>query len=1215
MAAFRAMCFRAAQLGVLLSLWVAALSTAEAQGPNRAPRPSPARPETAGPQPAPQPAEGKSLAYPLRHGQAQELVPIVGRVLAGQNPQSHTSVDPQGNRIIVYGAKADHELARQVISALDLPAAPPAQQPAAPQDNHELRGYRVAGEYLHAWAQELERRTQHIPGSRVAADSRTGQIVVLAPPSMHREIAGLLRTQPMPAPQPPAAPDFVPPPAGPLELPEGPLRPIGLRYADGGEIMAALGRLFHSRWQDMPEDASGVMAAHLLQPEGPPVLVLYHPDNQELAIDGPADAAEQLRRLIQTLDAPNQTSGDRVHLVTIRHADPGQVRWATAAYRQANAQPAPEAAVEGQAADERGPIGPVQIEYIPGLDAFVVRGNARDVQRVVAIIEQIERVSVENEPRLEIVHLRHVASQQMAELVRQIYEDILLPRQGRVSITELVKPNALLLIGQGDSVQTVIDLIERLDQPVQPGTQFEVYRLKHAGAQTAQATLQEFFADRPALGTRVLVTADFRTNSILVQGSPRDVAEALLLLRKIDSPENQTVNELRVFPLQNSLASDLAPVLLTAVGQQVTGVPGLPQQQLTGPQAEPRSSTLRFLTIDAAGQRKIDSGILTDVRITPDPRANALLVSAPPESMELVATLIRQLDQVPAARSQMKVFTIVNGDAFSLALVLQDLFGQQQFGGLPGFGAGGLVAGETSLVPLRFSVDQRTNSIIASGSGDDLLVVEALLLRLDEDEVRDRETVVYRLKNAPALDVAAAIQDFLFQQRDVLMLDPNLVNPFERLEREVVVVSEPVTNSLIVSATPRYFEEVRKIIDQLDARPPMVLIQVLLADITLAGTDEFGIELGLQSSVLFDRGLVGNGIVGPGFRFAPGEIPNDSPASRGVVGPQGYSSFGVGRSNSALGFGGLVLSASSDSVAFLLRALRQRRRVDVLARPQVMTLDNQPAFIQVGQRVPIVSGTATNQFGQTNQVTLENVGLILGVTPRVSPENVVVMEIDAERSEVGPEAEGIPIAFGPTGEVIRSPRINTTTAQTTVSARNGQTIILGGLIQPNRSTVRRTVPVLDSIPVVKHLFRYDVEEVEKNELLIIMTPHVVRSEADADRLKAIEAARMNWCLQDVERIHGDLGLHGAPYGMEEVEVRVIRPETDEQGNLIFPELIKPAQESESLPAPPSRQEGDRPRVQQQSGPALAPGQRTAWEPSVKATGPSERRRETTPETK
>ena len=100
-------------------------------------------------------------------------------------------------------------------------------------------------------------------------------------------------------------------------------------------------------------------------------------------------------------------------------------------------------------------------------------------------------------------------------------------------------------------------------------------------------------------------------------------------------------------------------------------------------------------------------------------------------------------------------------------------------------------------------------------------------------------------------------------------------------------------------------------------------------------------------------------------------------------------------------------------------------------------------------------------------------GLILGVTPRISPDGLVVMEIDAEKSEVGPEAEGIPISISASGQVIRSPRINTTTAQTTVSANSGQTVVLGGLITKSKAEIHRKVPLLGDMPLLGRLFRYD----------------------------------------------------------------------------------------------------------------------------------------------
>src|SRR5690606_6707260 len=163
---------------------------------------------------------------------------------------------------------------------------------------------------------------------------------------------------------------------------------------------------------------------------------------------------------------------------------------------------------------------------------------------------------------------------------------------------------------------------------------------------------------------------------------------------------------------------------------------------------------------------------------------------------------------------------------------------------------------------------------------------------------------------------------------------------------EVVIVAEINSNSLIISATPNYFKELSDIIRQVDEEAPIVMIQVLIGEVTLGDIDEFGVEFGLQDSVLFDRSLLENitnintvtqppgGAVTtvtrqpvqaatqtPGFNFGDANQPlgnsgsATSLATAGAVGAQSLSSFGVGRVSQAAGFGGFVLSASSNSIS------------------------------------------------------------------------------------------------------------------------------------------------------------------------------------------------------------------------------------------------------------------------------------------------------------
>ncbi len=733
----------------------------------------------------------------------------------------------------------------------------------------------------------------------------------------------------------------------------------------------------------------------------------------------------------------------------------------------------------------------VEIEILPDLDVIILRGRDPDVEEVARIIEEIERLAALTVPEIEIYRLNHVHNMSIVTILNLVAQDLIGGRQGRIHVTPLVKPNALLLIGWGEAIRSMKELIDKLDQPVSPDSQLRVYQLQHAGVLNAAGLLQESFGTPEGLGPRVELVPDERTNSLIVRAAPRDLAEVDLLISRLDRPESGFVNQARLFQLRNTLATELAITLsnaFTAAG---------------GPPGEPRSAILELLTADAEGERMIRSGVLSDVQVTPDPHTNTLVVTAPVESMDLLAALIKQLD-VPSGVAQIKVFNIVNGDATRMVEMLRALMPAEAMI------AGPALAGaedEGTMVPVRFSVDIRTNNIIATGSEGDLEIIEALLLLLDEEDVEERINEVYNLKNAPATDVADAVNEFLRSERALQMALPGIVGPYAMIEAEVVVVPEPVSNTLIISATPRYYERIMNVIEKLDAQPAQVMIQVVIAEVRLSNSDEFGVELGLKDSVLFDREQAGGASLG------------------NRVGSGGFTDLNVGRANPTLGYGGLVLSASSDSVDVLIRALQRTSKLEVLGRPQIMTLDNEAAFIQVGARVPRIVGARLVDRVQTNIVELENVGLILGVTPRISPEGMVVMEIDAERSRLGPESEGIPISIDERGEAVRSPQIEVTTAQTTVSAASGETIVLGGLITKSTSQVRRGIPYLSSLPVVGALFRYEIEEDERTELLIFMTPQVIRDREDAERVKQLEAARMSWCLADVHELHGPTGIH------------------------------------------------------------------------------------------
>lgn len=1168
-----------------------------------------------------------------------------------QYEESDGSEEPPASRSSLYTSEPvdDYEqVAQQPNSGTSRPA-----RRAARQENTEesvARGYRVPAEDLEFVVQDLRKRFA-LDGVAIGSDTRTSQVVVHAPLAVHQQIAGLLRPRnseaAAPAPQRTASG-------------RGSSGSYQLRHLTSDDFVATVRAIWGDQVVFARGEQDGIVTARIPSQDGAPVLLQIDHRTQRVAAVGTNPSRGSVDKIVQAIDHPGDNPEVDSQIVSVNKSDRQQVRKAISAIltsaqatreddsvavqgrnqvsrngkqarrtqqiaqalpqnqqgrneqgkedREAQALiPAEEqnrTPIMGLEDEDAGLIGPVQIEFIEGLDVYIVRGKKRDVERVVQIIADIEAVSKETQPEVEIRPLDDVASVPMADLLNQIYDQVLSTRQGRVTILALVKPNALLLIGRKESVQVVKELIAKLDQPTSPSALWKVFRLKHASVTEAAVTVQNLFsgvtaaAGQPGAGggapggfgggglggaagptglrPRITVISDVRSNSLIVQASGRDLEEVSALIEEIDVEASVITSELRVFKLTNTLAQELAPVLQDAIRgtttaragaggqqgqfgqqggfQQGGQFPGQGQQGVGGAgqqNQQVRSTSLQFVTIDQQGKKTVASGIATDVVITADVAVNALVVRAPAKAMDLISAIIDELDSGPDAQAQIKVFTIVNGDATYLGQTLQQLFGQQvtigrgqggafggaaQFGALGGaFGnaAGQTGTGETNLVPLRFAIDARSNSIIASGSSGDLAVVEVLLLRLDESNVRSRKLSVFRLKNAFAQDVANAITTFLQSQRTLFQQDQifnTSVSPWDQLERQVIVTAEPQTNSVIVSATPNFVEPITEIINQLDFRPAMVMVQVLIAEVNLADVYEFGVELGLQDSLVFDRGKAslasGSPAATPGFNFNNVNLPNQNSLYQGTLAGQAISGFGLGRAGT-LGYGGLVASAANESINLLVRALEDSNRLQVLSRPEIMAVHNRPAQILVGQKVPRITNSTINNLGNT-QNTLQDVdvGIILNIIPQINDDGVVVLYVEAQKSAVGPEEQGVVVTVNAQGQPVKSPRIDTTSAFTTISAKDGQTVVFAGLITSTKQEVVRRVPYLSDIPVLGQLFRFETDTQKRTELLIVMTPKIVQYDADYQWLNDTESRRMNWCLGDVVSVHGDVGLKG-----------------------------------------------------------------------------------------
>lgn len=1101
--------------------------------------------------------------YQLKHVDPTDVRRMLKDLLGDASSSAQVFADSERSELIVSGDASAHKLAAQLIKQVDLPQQTSEKTDAA----KTLKRYSIPDGKHEGFAADIRR---HLGDQvRVTVDRDGRSLLVMATPRVHESIQAVIdrmsSSQPRPASAAVSSPVEIEVADASTLFPGTAVKSIArrnetvairLRNITTRQCRLALGKLLGSQLQDQGS------SRYRYAGSAGSVEITFDSDQNICQLKGDAELSQQFAALVDSLEASQESAnGDTFRFVPLKKVRPDVLQEAIRTWRRTAGEghvlqgadhssvdrsnkirqigfqtQADEAAANDEAVDAadanndlRRPSSDVTVEPLPDLDVLILRGRDPDVKELLQIIQEIERLSDETATEIEVYHLKHVKGSALEDFIDDVLDDLTQPLQGRISITPIVKPNALLLIGWGEAVKAAKKLIERLDRPVSPDSQMKVFALKHAPAAEVSTAITTFLNDRGGLGPDVLVTANPRTNSLIVNGSPRDLEEVSKLIERLDVGTAASVNKAKMIRLKNSLAADVAETITAAIAAARGGDSG-------------RSAALEMLLVQPGGEKVVASGLLDSVTLTPDVRTNSIFITGPAESLPLVEQLLNQFDESPASSAQIKVFQISNGDATDLVTVLRSLFPEAATSTVPQLAT---AEGEGSTVPVRFSVDVRTNTIVATGTSGDLKIIEALLLRLDHTESQERVNRVYRLKNSPATDVAQAVNDFLRSERIVTQAAPGRENPFAQIEQEVVVVPEPVRNSLIISATPRYFEQILKLVEDLDDQPPQVMIQVILAEVDLDNFHEFGVELGLQDSLLFDRSLLGDlltttvtsststpaGVVTttqeqilgasntPGFDFNNNPLGNSgstqSLSTANTVAGQALSHFSLGRTNSDLGYGGLVLSASSQNVSVLLRALDQCGSMEVLSRPQIMTLDNQQAFIQVGQRVPRIVNSQLTQLGQINSLALEDVGLLLGVTPRISPDGMVVMEIDAEKSEVGNERDGIPISVSNDGTVIRSPRVDVTTAQTTVSAASGQTIVIGGLITNSNQSLSRKVPWLGDLPLLGKLFRYDGYTNRRTELLIILTPHVIVGQSEAEYLKQVEMSRMSWVSGDV----------------------------------------------------------------------------------------------------
>ena len=329
-----------------------------------------------------------------------------------------------------------------------------------------------------------------------------------------------------------------------------------------------------------------------------------------------------------------------------------------------------------------------------------------------------------------------------------------------------------------------------------------------------------------------------------------------------------------------------------------------------------------------------------------------------------------------------------------------------------------------------------------------------------------------------------------------------LIEPVEGetpLFKEVVrIVADEISNSLIVLATPRDYDKIREVLVRIDVVPRQVLIEAIIAEITLIGDLQFGIEYAFATGKIFGAsGEGGGGGVGASETGAL-SITNSSLLQSGAK-----KALNIGQS------GIFSFITDQDKFMSLITAVNSRSKVNILATPHVLAADNREAHILIGEEVPILTSTQQSTLATANIVSsiqYRDTGTILTILPQVNSAGLVNMEIRQEVSNVGVAS------FGDTN----SPSFTSRETETTVVVRNRESVLIGGIIDERVERSRNGVPFLMDVPVLGRLFRVEQDKRERTELIILITPYVIRDRNEAQVVTQEFTGRVNRLREMIE---------------------------------------------------------------------------------------------------
>jgi general secretion pathway protein D len=476
--------------------------------------------------------------------------------------------------------------------------------------------------------------------------------------------------------------------------------------------------------------------------------------------------------------------------------------------------------------------------------------------------------------------------------------------------------------------------------------------------------------------------------------------------------------------------------------------------------------------------------------------SNAIIISDVRANINRISEIIDRMDE--SAVRETEIIQLRYGVATDVVEVLKALEKSRA-------GEGAEANDEAALV-----ADKRTNSVIVTADEVSIERIDGLISYLDIPLEQSGNVRVMYLEYADATEIAEVLTRVM---QNLARLDDESTGRNRAANAaKSTIEADAATNSLIITADTDEMVALESVIARLDIRRAQVLVEAIIVEMELVE----GRELGLQWLFANDSGMYGSSISTSSTQqarnagIAQAILPEDSTSTdigvrdlAGALAQVPGTTFGWGVVDEGL------------TMTTILNALQSQGNANILSTPSVIALDNEEAFITVGQQVPFVTGSYSNT-GASNGVAnpfqtiqRENVGVTLQVTPQINEGDSVVMDIVQEVSSISQQVLSA-------SDVITNER----KIETKVMAQDGDIVVLGGLVKDDIQDSQQGVPVLSAIPIVGRLFRNDVVSVTKSNLLVFIRSTIIRDDED---LAGATAEKYRY-IRDQQRQRRDQGL-------------------------------------------------------------------------------------------